>query len=212
MRAKAAHFTQIMMTLVFATVISACGSPAPTVTPTTTTPPPDPTRPPAEIRWEPYQGIQLPIGAQDGPAKPTPVAIGYSHSPQGAALAAINHTIRLSLAPDGSWPQIANLTLITGPAKDSWVLARAQISITAPADPATAPRISAYKIAAYTPDRSDVTIFTTYPDASIASTTRSVVWASNDWRLQLPDPDSQEPTIQAIDFIPFDAIPLASPN
>ncbi|MRH92912.1 hypothetical protein GFY24_36780 [Nocardia sp. SYP-A9097] len=179
---------------------------------TTNLPPPDPTRAPVDVHWEAFQGIQLPIGAHDGPTKLGTTASGYSHTPQGAALAAINHTVRISLAPDGVWPDVAAQALMPGPAKDSWVLSRAQISITAPANPIVAPRISGYKFVAYTATKADVTIYTTYTDASIAATLQTVEWSADDWRLDLPDPNSKTPTVQSIPAIPEGVIKLEPPK
>lgn len=186
-------------------LLAACGADSSSTTPTTE--PPDPSRPPANVHWESYQGIQLPIGA-DGPKNVGTVATGYTHSPQGAALAAINHNVRLSLAPDTTWPQIASQSLIPGPAKDNWVLSRSQISITSAANPALAPRITAYKINNYSPERTDLTVYSTYPDASITSAEQTVLWVSEDWRLLLPDPVAKIPTVHSIPVIPEGVVTL----
>ncbi|MGW4533116.1 hypothetical protein ACWEOI_19415 [Nocardia sp. NPDC004340] len=214
MRANSAHHAQtftaaVAALLVAATAVtvSACGLGDEPATKSTTTAA-DPSRPPADVRWENYQGVQLPIGGHDGPSKLGTTAAGYTHTPQGAALAAINHSTRLSLAPDGVWPQVAAISLIPGAAKDSWVLARAQISITAPADQTVAPHIAAYKLTAYTPDRADVTVYATYSDASITASAQTVVWVSDDWRLQLPDPTAKTQTVQSVPAVPADAVKL----
>ncbi|MEU0538373.1 hypothetical protein ABZ319_00785 [Nocardia sp. NPDC005978] len=187
-------------------LLTACGSDGPSGT-TPTTEAPDPSRPPAGIHWESYQGIQLPIGA-DGPKNLGTAATGYTHSPQGAALAAINHNVRLSLAPDTTWPQIASQSLIPGPAKDNWVLSRSQISITSAANPALAPRITAYKINNYSAERADLTVYSTYPDASITSAEQVVLWVSEDWRLLLPDPVAKVPTVHSVSVIPEGVVTL----
>ncbi|AYF76246.1 hypothetical protein D7D52_23170 [Nocardia yunnanensis] len=103
---------------------------------------------------------------------------------------------------------MAALSLIPGPAKDSWVLARAQISITAPANATVAPHITAYKITNYTPDRADLTVYATYSDASITATAETVLWVSEDWRLLLPDPAAKTQTVQSVPAIPADAVTL----
>lgn len=219
MRAKPAHHAQTLIAVAAALLlsacsllISACGLGDHAATPATTTAPPDPARAPAEVRWESYQGVQLPIGAHDGPSKLGSTAAGYTHTPQGAALAGINHSTRLSLAPDGNWPQVAAISLIPGPAKDSWVLARAQVSVTAPADPKVAPRITGYKVTAYSPTRADLTVYATYSDASITASAVSVLWVSDDWRLLLPDPTSKTATVQSIPAVPADMVKLEAPK
>ncbi|MEC3953826.1 hypothetical protein VMT65_12370 [Nocardia sp. CDC153] len=218
MRAKPAHhvqtFAAVAMTLVVsacALTLAACGGSDHSASATKTTQV-DPARAPSDVHWENYQGVQLPIGEHDGPSKLGTTAAGYSHTPQGAALAAINHSTRLSLAPDGVWPQIAAISLIPGPAKDSWVLARAQISLTAPANPTVAPHITAYKITNYTPDRADLTVYSTYSDASITATAETVLWVSEDWRLLLPDPAAKIQTVQSVPSIPADTVELEAPK
>ena len=88
-------------TLALIVLLTGCGSDEPTDTADTiTTTTIDPDRAPTEVRWEPYQGITLPIGA-DGPRQTSGgTATGFTQSPQGAALAAINHSVRIGVAPD----------------------------------------------------------------------------------------------------------------
>ncbi|APA99849.1 hypothetical protein [Nocardia seriolae] len=217
MRAKPAHHAQTFRAVAAALLVTACALTAAACgssdkSAATKTTQPDPARAPADVHWQNYQGVQLPIGEHDGPSKLGTAAAGYSRTPQGAALAAINHSTRLSLAPDGIWPQLAASSLIPGPAKDSWVLARAQISVTAPANPAVAPRITAYKLTTYTPDRADLTVYATYSDASITATAETVLWVSDDWRLLLPDPAAKTVTVQSVPAIPADTVNLNPPK
>lgn len=209
MRARAAHFKQLLVTVLAAAALTACGGADPAeVAPTT--PPPDPARAPANLRWENYQGVQLPLGGEDGPSKLAAVPLGYTHTPQGAALAAINHSARLSLAPDSVWPTLAANALLPGPGKDAWVLARVQVSLTAATDPTVAPHITAYKITAYDPARTALTVYATYSDASITATDTTVVWSADDWRLQLPDPAAKTVTVHSVKTIPADAVSLTA--
>lgn len=187
--------------------VTACGlsDTPPTVV---TSAPPDLKQVPADIRWEAWQGVNLPYARQDGPTKMSEAALGYSHTPQGAALAAIHHTVRISIAPDSAWAKIAAQSLMPGPGKDAWVIARAQISVTQPPSPAVAPRVTAYKITSYTPDRTDLLVYSTYSDNSITSNKSTVIWSSNDWRLQLPDPALKAVVVESIPAIPADAVQL----
>ncbi|WP_040815771.1 hypothetical protein [Nocardia concava] len=164
---------------------------------------------PTGIRWTDYQGVAIPLTDQ-GPRTYTPsVAAGFDPSPVGAAVAAIVHTIRMSLAADGAWAQIAAAELAPGPGKDDWATARVLFSITRPAEPSSAPRILGYDVDQYTPGkRAEVTVFTAYPDASLAATRTVVVWMGEDWRLQLPDPHSTQRLVQTISRIPDSAVRL----
>ncbi|MCU1640333.1 MAG: hypothetical protein JWN03_608 [Nocardia sp.] len=212
MRLRAAHFSLLLLTLAAALTLTACGGGLTSTPSTTTIAPPDPARPPVDIHWEAYQGFQLPIGAHDGPTRLSTTAAGYSHTPQGAALAAINQNVRLTLAPDGAWPDIAAESLMPGPAKDSWVLARAQISITAPANPAATAHIAGYKINTYTSTRTDLTVYSTLTDNSILATLLTVVWSADDWRFQLPDLTSKTNRNQSPTAFPPDMVKLQAPK
>ncbi|MBL1080078.1 hypothetical protein JK358_37345 [Nocardia sp. 2] len=170
---------------------------------------PDPQRAPAELRWEPYQGVELPVSSVDGPAKIAAAATGYSHTPQGAALAAIQHSTRLSLAPDGSWAAVAAASVVSGPGKDAWVLARARISITGPATAALVPTLLGYRITSYQPERVAVTVYARYPDDSLAAFHQTVAWVGGDWRLDLSAPsESNTAPVEAISVIPADLVTL----
>jgi hypothetical protein len=169
---------------------------------------PDVNRAPASVTWQTYQGMKLPIGAEDGPKDTSSAAAhGYSHTPQGAALAAINHRIRMSVATDNDWSRVAAITLAAGPGKDAWVLARAQVSITSGVD-GTAPKVSGYRVTSYAPDRAEVAVYTTFPDNSVAETASTVVWFAEDWRLQLPDPAARVPTVAEVAAVPAGAVRL----
>ena len=133
-----------------------------------------------------YQGISLPISDQ-GPRTVTgAVAAGFTHSPAGAALAAIHATVRISVAPDDQWSTVGQQMLAPGAGRDDWAVARAQMSITTPVT-GTPPKILGYRITGYTPDRADTAIYTQQPDTSLTCNTATVIWQAGDWKLMLPD-------------------------
>lgn len=168
-------------------------------------------RPPAAVTWHSYYGVALPFGAADGPKRHQTTATGFSHNPQGAALAAIQHDLRMSLAHE-DWPLVGRDELAPGPGKDAWVISRDLVKLEGPANPATAPRIAGYRISSYTPDRAAVTIYTIYPDRSIAATDTTVTWTDNDWRLALPPPESTTVTVHAVPAIPTGTVPMQDPR
>lgn len=184
------------------------GSSEESAAPTSTAP--DPARPPASVHWESWQGIKLPVSAKDGPLKTaTGAATGYSRSPQGAALAAIQHSVRIATAPDSSWATIARLSLADGPGKDEFVMNRALVSVTK-VDAATAPRITGYKVTEFSPDRAQVLVFTSYPDNSVLATQTVVTWVYKDWRLVVPEQATKTNT--AVTQVPADAVHLEAPR
>ncbi len=199
----------IAATVAAATILSGCGGgdsapPAPAG--------PDLSAPPSGLRWEPYQGVALPR-AEQGPAKiDSGAATGFTRTPQGAALAALTHTIRMSLAPDDQWPQVLRAEVAPGAGRDEWTINRAQLSITAPPTPELAPRLLGYQISDYSEQRAAVTIFTEYSDASRAANKTKVVWLFEDWRLELPDPTATTNPVEVIHDLPPDHVKLEAPR
>lgn len=173
---------------------------------------PDLSAAPTGVRWQDYQGIALPMSDQ-GPSSVTQgAATGFEHSPRGAGLAALTHTIRLSVAPDNQWATVVNQELVPGPARDEWAINRVQLSITGPAAPEYAPRLLGYKITEYRDEQSRVDVYTEYSDSSRAVNHTTVGWYGGDWRLQLPDPQSTDRPVDAIDELPTDIVTLEAPK
>ncbi|GAB2554618.1 hypothetical protein [Nocardia heshunensis] len=162
---------------------------------------PDLGKPPAAVRWEPVQGVLVPYSPVDGPAQ-TSAATGYSHTPQGAVLATIQDSIRTSVSPDSAWPQFAAASLVRGPGKDNWVLARARISITAPTNPKLAPTVLGYRFDSYTPEKAEITVYTRFSDASLAAYHHVIEWQAGDWRLLLPNPAAKTVTMESVSALP----------
>ena len=165
---------------------------------------------PAAVHWMDYQGMQVPAGA-DGPREIAGAATGFTHTPQGAALAAIVHTIRVSVAADGDWPQVLRYEIAPSPGKDSLATSRPLLRYTSRANPALAPRIRGYTLTSYTPAIAHVQIYTVYADRSIGLNLTTVVWLANDWRLRLPDPTSTTPVVKTAKTITA-AVTLEAPQ
>ncbi|MEU2042658.1 hypothetical protein [Nocardia niwae] len=143
--------------------------------------------------------MRVPVGTEGPRQVSAEAATGFAHSPQGAALAAIVHTVRMSLAPDEHWASVAAHEIAAGPGKDAWASSRVLLSIQGTADPATAPRVRGYTVTDYNPAVARVQIYTSFPDGSGAVNTAAVVWVAQDWRLELPDPTSTDPAVVEAD-------------
>ncbi|MEV4125109.1 hypothetical protein [Nocardia sp. NPDC049707] len=173
---------------------------------------PNPTAAPTHVRWQPFQGVALPT-ADQGPKRISDgAATGFEHSPIGAALAAIVHTVRLSVAADSQWADIVRQEVVPNKARDVWAVNRVQLSITGPAAPEYVPRVLGYKITGYTDATSAVDVYTAYSDNSKAVNHTTVEWFGNDWRLRLPDPESTARPIEAVDELPTDIVILEAPK
>ncbi|MEV2219790.1 hypothetical protein AB0E01_07920 [Nocardia vinacea] len=172
---------------------------------------PNLTAAPTHVRWQPFQGVALPSTDQGPKQISDGAATGFEHSPIGAALAAIVHTVRLSVAADSQWADIVRQEVVPNEARDEWAVSRVQLSITGPAAPEFAPRVLGYKITGYTDAASAVDVYTEYSDNSKAVNHTTVEWFGNDWRLRLPDPDSTARPIEAVDELPTDIVKLEAP-
>lgn len=147
------HRIGVMAVLAFTGPVAAAGLPAcsdedtsesaqPSATATVTVP--------TGLRWQTFQGVDLPVADQGPRHTDGPVASGFARSPAGAALTAIHATVRISIATDNQWPAVGQRMLAPGPGRDSWATARAQISITTPIT-SGAPKVLGYVIPRYTP-------------------------------------------------------------
>ncbi|WP_415977434.1 hypothetical protein [Rhodococcus sp. 077-4] len=147
---------------------------------------------PESVTWTPYQGVSVPYSSVDGPTSNTGSAAptGYSHTPQGAVLAAIQAQTRLALAPDSSWPRVTSTLVAPGEGRDAYATARAGASITTAADPATTAEFAGFRVRDYTDDTAVVDLATTMPGGQLTSVPATVLWRSDDWKLLLPDPEA----------------------
>ncbi|MET8654688.1 hypothetical protein [Nocardia aurea] len=173
---------------------------------------PNPAAAPTDVRWQDFQGVALPRTAQ-GPRSITDgAAVDFDHSPPGAAVAAITHTVRLSVATDSQWAKVVAGEVVPGAARDEWSVNRLQLSITGSAAPEYAPRLLGYKITEYTDQVTAVDIYTEYSDGSKAVNHTTVEWFRQDWKLRLPDPDSTARPVESIDELPDDIVTLEAPQ
>ncbi|GAB2633728.1 hypothetical protein [Nocardia goodfellowii] len=175
-------------------------------------PAPDITTGPSGVRWQGYHGVALPQTDQGPKSTADGAATGFARSPAGAAVAAITHTVRMSVAPDNQWAKVIAQEVVPGPARDEWSVNRVQLSITGPAAPEYAPRLLGYKIIGYTPQKTAVDIYSEYSDGSKAVNHTTVEWFLDDWRLRLPDPGSTTRPIDAITELPSDIVKLEAPK
>ena len=164
---------------------------------------------PRELSWRAYRGIDLPVAVQGPRVVDGAIASDFDRSPVGAALAAIHATVRVSVAADGQWASVGQRMIAPGRGRDTWATARAQISITTPATDMV-PRILGYLVTAYADTEAQVQTYSTYPDRSITRNTATVIWATDGWRLRLPDTVTESP-VTAVNSVPNDMVALPKP-
>ncbi|MBV7708125.1 hypothetical protein NOVA_35625 [Nocardia nova] len=201
-----AGLTALIGLLGIATLTGCTGPGDHTHPPATSSLPADIHAAPTNVTTTVYQGISLPISDQ-GPRTVTgAVAAGFTHTPAGAALAAIHATVRISVAPDDHWATVGQQMLTPGAGRDDWAVARAQVSITTPVT-GLPPKILGYRITGYTADRADTAIYTQQPDTSLTCNTATVIWQGGDWKLLLPD-GRHPAVVTALSALPTDMILL----
>lgn len=174
-------------------------------------PAPDLSAPPAGLTWANYQGVQVPRGdagphgySHDG------VRTGFDRTPQGAALAAATHSVRVGIAPDSSWPKVLTASVAPGPGRDEFAVNRALVSITKPVAQQDAPVIVGYEITDYSPQQATTWVYTREADDSIAATRVEEVWRESDWRMEMPPPDDGgAPPVKAVAAVPETAVEVS---
>ena len=155
---------------------------------------------PAGLRWADFHGIALPVSAQDGPREMRGgLASGFTDTPSGALLAAINIGVRTAAL----WgPAIYAATIsrqVTGPdqatllhnqaAAYARLRASAHVRQGQPTGRGYAVE-AAYRFVAYTPADATADVVTAGPGSDgttvLAATRIEVVWRGGDWRLVAP--------------------------
>ena len=141
---------------------------------------------PAGVNFQVVHGLQLPFSPVDGPLRVDgPVAAGYSHTPQGAALAAVQIPLRSLWAP-GYDRVITEQAAIAPSLREQFLTYRNSRPQASDTELETAvARTVGFKVESYTPDRASISI--AFPNVNGAPGTYStaryvVVWSDGDWK------------------------------
>lgn len=164
---------------------------------------------PADLTWRTVAGLEVPTSRADGPAKTSPPQ-GYSHTPQGAALAAANGQVALATAPDAIWPDVVRTVTTPGPGRDQWAQARTLMSVSGSVDSEVAATFSGFKVADYSDEKAIVLVATSTPLAEEAEPLLTaypvqLAWAGGDWKLVLP---TQEDNVDAAEIETMDGFTI----
>ncbi|OXM18370.1 hypothetical protein CBI33_27035 [Rhodococcus erythropolis] len=141
------------------------------------------TRPPQGISWQRVDGVPLPFSASDGPTDISgALASGYTHTPQGAAVAALQISMRLIFSPDFA-AVVNHQTSVSEDERRQLLTARsAQPSIDADAVGASTLQPAAFKVGDYSD--AAATIYFAYPTqtGSYRVARTAVEWSGGDWK------------------------------
>lgn len=160
---------------------------------------------PADVTWRSVAGLEVPTSRDDGPAKTSPPQ-GYSHTPQGAALAAANGQAALATAPDSTWPDVVRTVTAPGAGRDQFAQARTLMSVSGSVDSEDAATFAGFKVTEYTPEKAIVLLATTTPPGPDDAALRTaypvqLAWTGGDWKLVLP---TQSDDIDATEIADLD--------
>lgn len=152
---------------------------------------------PQQISWQRVDGVPLPFSASDGPSRiDGAVAEGYTRTPQGATIAAIQIGMRLIFSPDFE-TVVKRQTAVSDSEREQLIAARsAQPTLPVDAVMATTMQPVGFKIGSYTD--SDATIYFAYRGQGETNriARMAVTWSDGDWKYtgrmapeapQLPD-------------------------
>lgn len=145
---------------------------------------------PAGLRWQRiWGGAAAAVSSSDGPTLITDgIATGFSHTPQGAALAAADALARALAAPEGTWQQVVRDRFYGGGQQLLDRFARSRTSTPDAARYVTVPdgvRIRP----GYRPDLAVVEFALTARDG-YATSTWPMVWLDGDWKVRINDIDT----------------------
>ena len=158
-----------------------------------------PTEAPPGVTWSLFQGVALPVSATDGPTKITgAVFAGYSHTPTGALLAAVQISTRHLLTAAPGWQQILNAQIVAGPGRDAVAkVLQAQGNDTSP------PRggygqYTGFRFVTYAPDVAVIEVATKFSNGNQDVSTLTVRWSDGDWKQELQPNGADTPSVQQV--------------
>ncbi|MGU3438156.1 hypothetical protein ACNHUS_34750 [Actinomycetes bacterium M1A6_2h] len=202
----ASRTLRLAATVATVLVLAACGSgndDAPITFAETAAP--DLRSAPAELTWREVAGVSVPVSRVDGPDTGTSVnRSGYTHTPQGAVLAAINGQTALAVADDRSWPDVVNTVTAPGPGRDEFAAARAAVTVSGSVPATAAPTFVGFEVTDYRADALTASVSvaqTIGAGTELFSYPVALQWISDDWRIVLP---TSEENIDAVEIDSLD--------
>ena len=154
------------------------------------------TAPPTHISWQRVDGVPFPFSGSDGPtAIDGAVTSGYSHTPQGAVLAAAHISFRLVWSPDFKSVLEAQ-TDLSEETRTQLLSARTHSGSVDPTMIESVARAPlAFKIAGFVPARADLYLAFPGSTGEYRFVPVAVVWKDGDWKYSEVD-DTVTPPVQ----------------
>ncbi len=145
------------------------------------------TAPPEGVTWELFRQLAVPVSATAGPRERTAAtAVGYSHSPSGALIAAAQIATRSGLsAGRASWEPTVTQQFLPGPDRDRLLSAlRSQPEVAA--EPGELSQIAGFVYQSYSPDTAVIGLVRRAPNQTYFVTNLTMRWSGGDWRMTAP--------------------------
>lgn len=142
------------------------------------------TAPPAAVSFGDVGGLTLPFSPVDGPTRiAESLATGYSHTPQGAALAAAQIGPRLTYGPGYEAVARAQTTLSSDVQAELIATRAGRVQLT-PQDVRTiAQRSAAFQVVSYSPEGAQIRLLYPHPSTNdYRASTTTVEWSNDDWK------------------------------
>lgn len=142
---------------------------------------------PTGLRWQRiWGGAAAPVSSSDGPTQIIDgIATGFSHTPQGAALAAADALARALAAPEGTWQQVVQNRFYGGGQQLLDRFARSRSSTPDAARYVTVPD-GVRVLPGYRPDLAVIEFALTARDG-YATSAWPMVWHDGDWKVRIDD-------------------------
>ncbi|MBF6116384.1 hypothetical protein IU497_35460 [Nocardia terpenica] len=157
------------------------------------------------ITWQHWHGTGLPASPRWGPTRVQgDVATGFSHTPEGAVVAMMQHQARLA-----------------GIGGTAWVSAARAMAVVAPADRAPDRRVptgfdsegelplfAGFRWVSYSPDRAVADLALQDGDGRLRSVHATETWVGADWKAELPANGGSVTPLPGLDgFQPWPRLP-----
>lgn len=148
---------------------------------------------PHAISWQRVDGVPFPFSDSDGPGHiDGAVTSGYSHTPQGAMLAAAHITFRLVWSADFE-AVVQEQTEMSDSAREALLAGRRASGFVSPEVVAAVAKAPvAFKIADYSSERATVYLAFPSTEGSYRFAPVTVIWSGGDWKYTDLDPDTDQ--------------------
>ncbi|WP_327138826.1 hypothetical protein [Nocardia sp. NBC_01327] len=135
------------------------------------------------ITWRPWHGTRLPTSDRWGPATVHgDAATGFSHTPEGAVMAMMQHQARLAGTSDTDWPAAARAMAVVAPADQPPTHRIATGFDTG----SPLPYFAGFRWLSFTADRAEADLALQTNDGTLYSLHVIEIWADADWKAELP--------------------------